>query len=105
MDLPFSFESGNADSEYLSDGLAESLIYRLSQVSNLKVTPRSSAFRYKGKQMDAEKIGEELGVDAVMSGRLIQRGDDLVISVCAVLLAEACNVGLEPLVRPEVGDG
>lgn len=79
--LPFENTSGNAESEYLSDGLAESLIYRLSQVSNLKVTPRSSVFRYKGKQMDAEKIGEELGVDAVMSGRLIQRGDDLVISV------------------------
>ncbi|MEK6334749.1 MAG: hypothetical protein AABM67_07360 [Acidobacteriota bacterium] len=79
--LPFENASGNAESEYLSDGLAESLIYRLSQVSNLKVTPRSSVFRYKGKQMDPEKIGEELGVDAVMTGRLIQRGDDLVISV------------------------
>jgi TolB-like protein/Tfp pilus assembly protein PilF len=79
--LPFENTSGNADSEYLSDGLAESLIYRLSQVPNLKVTPRSSVFRYKGKSMDAEKIGEELGVDAVMSGRLIQRGDDLIISV------------------------
>jgi adenylate cyclase len=79
--LPFENKSGNADSEYLSDGLAESLIYRLSQVSTLKVTPRSSAFRYKGKDVDAEKIGTELGVDAVMSGRLTQRGDDLVISV------------------------
>jgi TolB-like protein len=79
--LPFENTSGNADSDYLSDGLAESLIYRLSQVPNLKVTPRSSVFRYKGKAMDREKIGEELGVDAVMSGRLIQRGDDLIISV------------------------
>ncbi len=79
--LPFENTSEKADSEYLSDGLAESLIYRLSQVPNLKVTPRSSVFRYKGKAMDAEKIGEELGVDAVMSGRLIQRGDDLIISV------------------------
>jgi TolB-like protein/Tfp pilus assembly protein PilF len=79
--LPFENTSGKADSEYLSDGLAESLIYRLSQVPNLKVTPRSSVFRYKGKAMDAEKIGAELGVDAVMSGRLIQRGDDLIISV------------------------
>jgi TolB-like protein/Flp pilus assembly protein TadD len=79
--LPFENKSGNADSEYLSDGLAESLIYRLSQLSNLMVTPRSSAFRYKGKEADAEKIGNELGVDAVMSGRLTQRGDDLVISV------------------------
>jgi TolB-like protein/Tfp pilus assembly protein PilF len=79
--LPFENKSGNAESEYLSDGLAESLIYRLSQVSNLKVTPRSSAFRYKGREADAEKIGNELGVDAVMSGRLTQRGDDLLISI------------------------
>lgn len=79
--LPFENKSGNADSEYLSDGLSESLIYRLSQLSNLKVSPRSSVFRYKGKEIDAEKIGNELGVDAVMSGRLTQRGDNLTISV------------------------
>jgi len=79
--LPFENKSGNADSEYLSDGLAESLIYRLSQLQNLKVSPRSSVFRYKGQAIDTEKVGSELGVDAVMSGRLIQRGDDLVISV------------------------
>src|SRR4029077_1509299 len=79
--LPFENKSGNPDSEYLSDGLAESLIYRLSQLSNLKVSPRSSVFRYKGQAIDAEKIGNELGVDAVMSGRLIQRGDNLTISV------------------------
>ncbi len=79
--LPFENKSGTADSEYLSDGLAESLIYRLSQLSNLKVSPRSSVFRFKGQDMDAEKIGNELGVDAVMSGRLIQRSDNLTISV------------------------
>lgn len=79
--LPFENKSGNAESEYLSDGLAESLIYRLSQLSNLRVSPRSSVFRYKGKEMDAEIIGNELGVDAVMSGRLTQRGDNLTISV------------------------
>jgi TolB-like protein len=79
--LPFENKSGSADSEYLSDGLAESLIYRLSQLSNLNVSPRSSVFRYKGQSIDAERIGNELGVDAVMSGRLIQRGDQLTISV------------------------
>jgi TolB-like protein/Tfp pilus assembly protein PilF len=79
--LPFENRSGNADSEYLSDGLAESLIYRLSQVPELKVSPRSSVFRYKGKAMDAEQVGTELGVDAVMSGRMVQRGDNLTISV------------------------
>ena len=79
--LPFENNSGNADSEYLSDGIAESLIYRLSQIPELKVSPRSSVFRYKGKEIDAEKIGAELGVDAVMSGRVMQRGDSLSISV------------------------
>lgn len=79
--LPFENSSGNADSEYLSEGIAESLIYRLSQIPDLKVSPRSSVFRYKGKEIDAEKVGEELGVDAVMSGRMIQRGDNLTISV------------------------
>jgi serine/threonine protein kinase/Flp pilus assembly protein TadD len=79
--LPFENKSGNADSDYLSDGVAESLIYKLSQLPNLKVSPRSSVFRYKGKEIDAEKIGAELGVDAVMSGRIVQRGDNLTISV------------------------
>ena len=79
--LPFENRSTAADSEYLSDGLAESLIYRLSQIPNLKVSPRSSVFRYKAKEVDVEKVGAELGVDAVMSGRLIQRGDSLTISV------------------------
>ena len=79
--LPFQNRNSDADSEYLSDGLAESLIYRLSQIPDLKVSPRSSVFRYKGQDADAEKVGSELGVDAVMSGRLIQRGENLTISV------------------------
>ena len=79
--LPFENRSGNPDSEYLSDGIAESLIYRLSQLPNLKVSPTSSVLRYKGKQIDVQKIASELGVSAVMSGRLVQRGENLTISV------------------------
>jgi len=79
--LPFENRGNAADTEYLSDGLAESLIYRLSQLPNLKVSPRSSVFRYKGKEIDVEKVGSELGVDAVMSGRMTQRGENLSISV------------------------
>ncbi len=79
--LPFENNSGNADSDYLSDGLTETLIYRLSQIPNLKVSARSLVFRYKGQQTDMEKIAAELGVDAVMSGRIVQRGDSLTISV------------------------
>jgi eukaryotic-like serine/threonine-protein kinase len=79
--LPFENKSGDPNSDYLSDGLAESLIFRLSQVPGLKVSPTSSVFRYKGKEKDALKIGDELGVNAVMSGRMVQRGDNLTISV------------------------
>jgi len=79
--LPFENRSGSSDTDYLSDGLADSLIYRLSQLPNLKVSPTSSVMRYKGKETDVARIANELQVDAVMSGRLMQRGDDLSISV------------------------
>jgi TolB-like protein/Flp pilus assembly protein TadD len=79
--LPFENRSGSGDTDYLSDGLADSLIYRLSQLPNLKVSPTSSVMRYKGAVTDVAQIAKELDVDAVMSGRLVQRGDDLSISV------------------------
>lgn len=78
--LPFENRSADTDSEYLSDGLTESLIYRLSQLPNLKVSPRSSVFRYKGKEIDPIKAGNDLNVRVVLSGRIVQRGDDLTIS-------------------------
>jgi eukaryotic-like serine/threonine-protein kinase len=79
--MPFQNRSADADTEYLSDGLAESLIYRLSQLPNLKVSPTSSVFRYKGKETDAQQIGNELGVSAVLTGRIVQRGENLTIGV------------------------
>ena len=79
--LPFQNKSGDPNAEYLSDGLAESLIYRMSQVPNLKVSPTSSVIRYKGKDVDVARIASELGVDAVMTGRLAQMGERLMISV------------------------
>ena len=78
--LPFENRSGNSDTDYLSDGLAESLIFRLTQLPNLKVSPTSSVMRYKGNT-DVAKIAKELGVDAVMTGRVLQRGDNLNITV------------------------
>jgi len=79
--LPLENRSGSSDTDYLSDGLADSLIYRLTQLPNLKVSPTSSVMRYKGKETAVEQIAKELNVDAVMSGRLVQRGQDLNISV------------------------
>jgi TolB-like protein/Flp pilus assembly protein TadD len=79
--LPFENRSGTTDTDYLSDGLADSLIYRLSQLPNLKVSPTSSVMRYKGKSTEIAQIAKELQADAVMSGRLMQQGDNLSISV------------------------
>jgi TolB-like protein/Tfp pilus assembly protein PilF len=79
--MPFVNESGNADLEYLSDGMTETLINSLSQIPNLSVKARSSVFRYKGKEIDPKKVAPELGVQAILTGRLIQRGDQLTLSV------------------------
>ncbi len=79
--LPFQNRSDDPDTEYLSDGLAESLIFRLTQLPGLKVSPTSSVLRYKGKDTDVATIAAELGVDAVMTGRLVKRGDNLNITV------------------------
>ena len=79
--MPFVNESGNADVEYLSDGMTETLIKSLSQVPNLAVKSRSTVFYYKGKETLPKKIGEELGVQAVLLGRVGGRGDDLKLSL------------------------
>lgn len=79
--LPFQNRGDSADSEYLSDGLAESLIYRLSQLPHVRVSPTSSVFRYKGSTPDPATVAHELDVRAVMTGRILQRGDTLIISV------------------------
>jgi len=79
--LPFENRSNAADTDYLSDGLTESLIYRLAQLPNLKVSPTSSVMHYKGKGMDLKTVAGELGVRAVMTGRVAQHGDNLTISV------------------------
>ena len=79
--MPFENRNSDADTDYLSDGLAESVIFRLTQIPDLRVSPTSSVMRYKGKETDVAKIASELGVDAVMTGRLTKRGDNLNITV------------------------
>jgi len=79
--MPFVNESGNADVEYLSDGMTETLIKSLSNLPNLSVKPRSTVFRYKGKDTDSQTIAKELNVQAVLNGRVSQRGDQLMLSL------------------------
>ncbi|HYM61418.1 MAG TPA: protein kinase [Thermoanaerobaculia bacterium] len=77
--LPFANGSGDPNSEYLSDGITESVIDSLSQLPHLQVIARSTVFRYKGKNADPLRVGHELKVRGVVTGQLIQRGDTLVI--------------------------
>jgi serine/threonine protein kinase/tetratricopeptide (TPR) repeat protein len=79
--LPFSDASGDPNAEYISDGITEGIIDRLSGLPNLKVISRTSAFRYKRREIEPQKVGKELGVEALVTGRVIQRGDDLSVSV------------------------
>jgi TolB-like protein len=79
--MPFVNASGNADIEYLSDGMTESLINSLSQLPNLSVKARSMVFQYKGKDANPQQVGSELSVQAVLNGRVTQRGDQLTLSL------------------------
>ena len=79
--LPFANETGDANAEYLSDGFSESLTNSLSQLPGIKVAARSSVFKYKGKDSDLQEVAKALGVEAILTGKVTQRGENLAISV------------------------
>lgn len=82
--LPFINASGNSELEYLSDGMTDSLINSLSQLPNVSVKARSSVFHYKGKDVDPQKLAADLSVQAILNGRVVQRGDDLTLYLALV---------------------
>jgi serine/threonine protein kinase/tetratricopeptide (TPR) repeat protein len=75
--LPFVNDAVNPDVEYLSDGITESIINSLSQIRSLRVIPRGTAFSYKGKNINVEEVARKLNVRAVLTGKVVQKGDDL----------------------------
>src|SRR5712675_1381422 len=79
--LPFDNATRNADTEYLSDGISEALINSLSELPQLKIIARSTAFRYKGKQIDPQSVGRDLKVQTVVMGVVRQLGDKLNVQV------------------------
>jgi TolB-like protein/tetratricopeptide (TPR) repeat protein len=79
--MPFVNSSGDPDLEYVSDGMTESLINSLSQLTQLSVKARNYVFRYKGKDLDPKDVASELNVQAVLNGRIIRRGDSMTISL------------------------
>jgi TolB-like protein/Tfp pilus assembly protein PilF len=79
--LPFQNTNGDAGAQFLVDGLTESIVYRLARIPELRVVPRSTVFRYRGTDREAHDIGRELQVRAVVTGRVQQSGDDLILAV------------------------
>jgi serine/threonine-protein kinase len=79
--LPFKNMTNDPNAEYLSDAISESLTNSLSQLPHLKVIAQSSTFKYKGKEIDVQEVARALGVQAIVTGRIVQRGDQLQISV------------------------
>jgi TolB-like protein/Flp pilus assembly protein TadD len=79
--LPFVNENNDPETEYLSDGLTESIINELAQLPSLRVSPRGMVFRYRGGTADPVRVARDLGVRAVVTGRLLRRGENLLVSV------------------------
>src|SRR5262249_16946879 len=79
--LPFQNATGDKETEFLSDGISETLINNFTRIPSLRVTARSTAFRYKGKEIDPQRIANELSVGAILTGKVLQRGDSLSIQV------------------------
>jgi eukaryotic-like serine/threonine-protein kinase len=90
--LPFVNATADPNQEYLSDGLTESLIGTLSQVPDLKVMARSTVFRFKGKDDDPQKIGQQLQVSAVLIGRITQHGDEVRVQADLVSAADGSEL-------------
>jgi serine/threonine protein kinase len=78
--LPFTNVTGDANTDYLSDGITESLTDSLTHVPELKVKSRRSAFQFKGQDVNLQKVGDALGVSALVSGRVVPRGDRIEVS-------------------------
>jgi serine/threonine protein kinase/Tfp pilus assembly protein PilF len=90
--LPFVNASGDANTDYLSDGITEGLINSLSQLPNFKVMARSTVFRYKGKEEDPRQIGKNLDVEAVLTGRVTQRADELMVQADLVNVSDGTEI-------------
>jgi serine/threonine-protein kinase len=90
--LPFVNATSDPNTEHLSEGITESLINDLSQVPKLRVTARSTAFSFRGQDLDSQRVGSELGVDAVVTGRVTQLADTLVVQVDLVEVSTGAQI-------------
>lgn len=90
--LPLENANGEADLDYISDGITESLINSLSEMPQLKVVARATAFRYRGQESDPQKLRRDLGVDAVLTGKIVRRGEELTIQADLIDASDGSQV-------------
>src|SRR5262249_48080321 len=90
--IPFTDARGDGESDYLSDGMTESLIDSLAHLPQLKVKSRYSVFRYKGKDIDVQKVGRDLGVSVLVTGRVVPRGDRIDVSAELINVRDSTQV-------------
>ena len=99
--LPFATQAGAQDTEYLTDGITETLINGLAQLPELRVSARSVVFRYKGKDVDPQQVGHDLNVKTVVTGRVALRGDRLVIQAELMDVDKGTQLWGEQYNRPQ----
>ena len=90
--LPFTNARGDPDTEYLCDGITESILNSLARIGQLRITPRSTVFRYKTRDPDPLAVGRELDVRLVLTGRVVQRGETLVVGTELVEVATVAQL-------------
>lgn len=90
--LPFANASGDKETDFLADGIAETLINNFTKIPELKVTARSTAFRFRGREGEPLEVGRELKVDSMLTGRLMQRGDQLSVQVDLINTADGAQI-------------
>jgi serine/threonine protein kinase/Tfp pilus assembly protein PilF len=90
--LPFGGSNSDQGTEFLQEGISDGITDALSQLPNLKVMASSSVFRYRGKQSDPQQVGKDLKVDAVVTGRMIQRGDAITVNAELVNVADGSQI-------------
>ncbi|HEX8720466.1 MAG TPA: tetratricopeptide repeat protein [Pyrinomonadaceae bacterium] len=97
--LPFQNAGGDPSMEYLTDGISESLINSLSQLPDVRVLARSTMFRFKGKDADLQAVGKQLGVDTVLTGKVVQVGESLNVQAELVNVSDGSQLWGERYTR------
>ena len=98
--LPFENAARDSDAEYFSDGITESIIHSVSEFPKVRVMARSTVFRYKGQAVNPQVVGRQLNVRAVLTGRVLQRGDSLIIGAELVDTSNGCRLWGKQFQRP-----